>query len=967
MAELEETLKAAGELRVLIFSCGRREDGEAEFLLAEGILAREWGLDSGPVTGKTVRELLPARAAQSFMRRIQRAFDGSEIREEATIFGRRVQLRLFPMRENGIVTRVVGCALDLGEPRATRKREHDRSKNLEKILRHLPHVVFVCKRRPDGDVTITYYEGSLARAFGLPDTVGGGMTIRQLFSEKIVRRIVHWFDQVFAGQTVEFFVQSGGKTYRVMATPSAPGADGTSDELVGFGTDVTERMRAEESLHQIAQGVSSATGEAFFRSLVFRLTHVLGASHAFIGMLDPVRPDLVHTLVVSSHGAIIDNFVYTLDGTPCQQVIRHGLSAFPTNVQAAFPDDDMLKELGAESYIGAPLLNSAGKPLGILAVLHTRPVHDVGLVTSMLQIFAVRAAVELERKLAEEELVKTNAILKATHEASDDGLLIVNDKREIVSYNQRFADIWNLSGQLADLENEEQLLTRLQPLLRDPAQFTARVNELYAHPLMRSHDVVRLTDGRILEMYSKGILLADGQPYGRVWYFRDITEQQRYEEQIKQKSYHDPLTGLPNRVLFDDRLSQSLVQAKRSRNKLAVYCLDLDRFKKINETLGHDIGDRVLQQVAKRLGECLREGETLTRLGDEFIIMRPELHQVQEAAKLAQIILDAFSQPFLVDGYELFISPSIGMSIYPNDGTDGPTLLKHANTAMRRAKEKGRNTYQLYMPMMNQQAYESLALESDLRKAVERGELQVYYQPRVHLASGQLVGMEALVRWHHPELGLIPPARFIPLAEETGLIVQIDEYVLRTACTQNKAWQDAGLPPLRVAVNLSARQFMHKDVAATVAHLLSETGLDPRYLELEITESSAMHDAEAAVATLQRLKELGIHLAIDDFGTGYSSFNYLKQFPIDTLKIDRSFVRDIHTDPGDAEIVSAIIMLARSLKLNVVAEGVETEAQRLFLKRKKCEEMQGFLVSPPLPPRQFEERLRSAWGPMGIR
>jgi diguanylate cyclase (GGDEF)-like protein/PAS domain S-box-containing protein len=441
---------------------------------------------------------------------------------------------------------------------------------------------------------------------------------------------------------------------------------------------------------------------------------------------------------------------------------------------------------------------------------------------------------------------------------------------------------------------------------------------------------------------------------------RHILASQRAEKQIKHLAYHDTLTGLPNRVLFHDRLQQALSQAARKEHIMGVMFLDLDRFKIINDTLGHDVGDELLKAVSQRLKNCIRQGDTVVRLGgDEFTIILPIIGKAEDAAFVAQKILTTLAEPFLLNHQELHITSSIGISLYPNDGEDTQTLIKNADIAMYRAKDLGKNNYQFYTADINSRALESITLENALRHALERDELLLHYQPKIDIRSGRIVGVEALVRWRHPEFGLVPPDKFIPLAEETNLIIPIGEWVLRTACEQGSRWRERGLPAWRMAVNLSARQFRHKNLLKPIFRILRETGFDPHHLELEITESLIMQGAGQTIAILEELDEAGIHLSLDDFGTGYSSLSYLKRFPIDTVKIDSSFVRDIHTDPNDAAITSAIIAMAHSLKLSVIAEGVETEEQLAFLRERGCDEYQGFLFSRPLPAEEMERLARS--------
>lgn len=439
----------------------------------------------------------------------------------------------------------------------------------------------------------------------------------------------------------------------------------------------------------------------------------------------------------------------------------------------------------------------------------------------------------------------------------------------------------------------------------------------------------------------------------------DLEERKRTERAMRHMAHHDALTDLPNRTLFRDRLTHAMAQADRYQQKLAVMFLDLDRFKAINDTLGHNVGDQLLRQAADRLRKCVRECDTVARLGgDEFTVIVEDVGDRDTAAVVAQKIIDAFSQAFHLGGHEVFVTPSVGITLYPDDGEHLDNLLRNADAAMYRAKEYGRNNYQFYTPEMNVRARERLLLENALRRALLREEFVLHYQPRVDLRSGRVIGAEALLRWRHPELGLVPPREFVPILEETGLIIPVGEWVLREACRQNRAWQDLGLPPVRMAVNLSARQFMQRDLAGLVDLVLAETGLDAAYLELEITEQVLLEHTAGNAATLERLRALGVHIAIDDFGTGYSSLSYLKRLPIHTLKIDQSFVRDITLDSDGAAIVSAIIAMACNLRLNVLAEGVETEAQLSFLRAQGCNEIQGYSFSYPLTAQEFERLLR---------
>ncbi|MFN2531222.1 MAG: putative bifunctional diguanylate cyclase/phosphodiesterase [Pyrinomonadaceae bacterium] len=444
-----------------------------------------------------------------------------------------------------------------------------------------------------------------------------------------------------------------------------------------------------------------------------------------------------------------------------------------------------------------------------------------------------------------------------------------------------------------------------------------------------------------------------------VFFVIDLTHDKEIRENLDHLAHHDSLTDLPNQSLFRDRLKQAIALSRRNKQMHAVLLLNLDRFKTFNDSLGYVVGDRVLQSVAQRLKSCIRDSDTVARFsGDEFAILLTEIASAQDAATAAHAIKEVLDQAFVFDEQELFVSTSIGISVYPSDGQETATLLKSAGTALDRAKEKGGNNYQFYASGTTTRALKQLLLENSLRLALERGEFVVEYQPLVSGRNFQLVGMEALVRWQHPTLGQLQPNEFIKLAEESGLILPIGEWVLRTACFQNKSWQDAGLEKMHLSVNFSARQFQQSTFISNVEQVLKDTKLEPSCLELELTESSIMKEPEKAIGKLQELRRMGIRIAVDDFGTGYSSLSYLKRFPIDTLKIDQSFICDVCQDKDDAAIVRAIVTLGHALGISVVAEGVETPEQLEYLIALECDVVQGFLFSKSLSTEDFEELLK---------
>ncbi|PKN12344.1 MAG: two-component system response regulator [Deltaproteobacteria bacterium HGW-Deltaproteobacteria-4] len=472
---------------------------------------------------------------------------------------------------------------------------------------------------------------------------------------------------------------------------------------------------------------------------------------------------------------------------------------------------------------------------------------------------------------------------------------------------------------------------------------------------------LRHKEGREVEVYSSYVILQKpGRDPELFCLDVDITARKNYERQLEHLSTHDDLTGLANRALLFDRLAQSLHYAHRSRRLVAVLLVDLDRFKVINDSLGHDFGDQVLCAVAQRLLQNVREADTVARMGgDEFVVLLAEVADAEDVGLVARKILDNLSRPYQVGHREIIITASLGISLYPKDSDNGAMLIRNADIAMYRSKRDDRSNFCFYAAEMNKHIQETMELEGELRHALERKEFCLHYQPKIDLLNGRIIGSEALVRWHHPQRGMVSPADFIPLAEETGLIVPLGAWVMKEACQQARVWQEMGLPALGVAVNLSARQFRRGDLPQVVREILQETGLEPCLLELELTESMVMDDPAGAEETMRALKEMGVRLSLDDFGTGYSSLNYLRSFPVDSLKIDRSFINDVATDPSGASVVASIIDIAHNLGLTAVAEGVETLEQLKFLSGCDCNMFQGYLFSKPLPAGEFAALLRS--------
>ena len=564
-----------------------------------------------------------------------------------------------------------------------------------------------------------------------------------------------------------------------------------------------------------------------------------------------------------------------------------------------------------------------------------------------------------ERKHAEEGLLFKTALLEAQAETTLDGILAVDESDHIVLANKQFGLHLEIPFELLSTRDDRIVLKHLTDKVEAPDAFIERVKYLNSHRDEKSRDELRFKNGKIFDRYSAPLVDSKRRYRGRIWYFRDITARKLAEERVQFLAYYDALTGLPNRTLLQDRLGKALAGARRRKDKVAILFFDLDRFKDINDSLGHSVGDILLQEVAGRLKTWAREQDTVARVGgDEFLIVLTGLTDVADAAVATERIVNLMTVGFVVQGHPVNVSCSIGVSIFPEHGADVETLIKNADAALYSAKENGRNRFRFFTEDMNAQAVERLTLENSLRLALAQKELFLMYQPQMDIATGRITGLEALLRWQHPDLGLVPPDKFIRIAENSGLIVPIGEWVLRTACSQARKWQDEGVTAVSVAVNVSAVQFRQEGFCEVIRRVLHETGLAPQYLELELTESLLLANADLMLSVVQELKAMGVSLAIDDFGTGYSSFSYLRQFRVSKLKIDRVFIRDVAVNPDDAAITTAIISMAKSLHLKVIAEGVEEEAQMSFLRAHQCDEIQGFYFSKPLVVDKASEKLR---------
>lgn len=689
--------------------------------------------------------------------------------------------------------------------------------------------------------------------------------------------------------------------------------------FIAVKQDVSKRQKAEEELQQAEERfrvLSEFAAEwIFWRDMDDQLVYTSPACEQLTGYTPEElyqNPSFIEEMILSEdqglwreHSWAVHNVNTDCSVKPIEFRIRS--------------KDGRVRWIG---HICSPLKDSSGRYLGVR-----------GSNTDVT-----------ERHLAEEKMRLAEKVFENTSE----GVILLDAQGDFVFVNRAFQRI---SGYV-----EEEVLGKNYNILnsgRHDKVFFEEINQILVEKGVWQGEIwQRRKNGEIYPVWQAISTIKDN--YGEIFQYvavcNDLTTRLQDEERIKYLAYHDALTGLPNRYLLFERLTLALAHAHRNNSKVAVIFLDLDRFKDVNDTFGHVAGDLLLKEAGERLQSCLREDDTVARIGgDEFTVLLSEIKGIEDAGLVARKLSGVFENPYDLGGKEVIITLSMGIAVAPEDGTDVQTLLRHADIAMYRAKEQGGNRYWFFESALSREAHERVTLEQLLRRALDREEFVLHYQPQVDLGSGRIIGMEALLRWQNPEAGLISPQRFIPLAEETGLIVPIGEWVLRTACRQNVSWQKAGLSALRTAVNLSTRQFQQENLVDVVQAILTETGMDPRGLELEITETVAMQDAALTIRILRKLKEMGIRIAIDDFGTGYSSFNYLKRFSIDTLKVDQMFIRDSLKNSEDRAIVSTILGLARNLNYLAIAEGVESVEQVELLRELKCDVIQGYWICKPIP------------------
>ncbi len=806
-----------------------------------------------------------------------------------------------------------------------------------------------------------------------------------------VERFVHPEDRAHLAQNEPQFIAPGQTMTQEFRLLAADGRQVWVQEKVtvqfresellrlhGVMLDITERKRHEEASRLLAQLAHAINAQSDLKSLVHELRKqlqnlmpcdVLFVSQwhneaATILAIDPPQHPKANQRSWSLQA-------WEAHGFEFWQALQRGETISDNDWNSYHPAIEYSNdEFGPiHAYINVPLISN-GQLMGVLHIDSQRPhvytdehVRLAQLIGQEVTI-AVNQAILIEQtQRSAEEMRQSNAILMATQEASSDGMCLIDEQGTIVSYNQRFSDLWRISpAQIEKLHGQQQLFAHFLALLLEPNEFLDTINYLFEHPDASTRDEVMLKDGRTLARFSAPAIGSDGCAYGRVWNFSDITERKLAQQRLEHQAFHDPLTSLPNRALFMQNLARALARAQRSLQTVAVLFLDLDRFKVVNDSLGHETGDQLLIEAAERLRDCLRPGDLAARFGgDEFTVLLEGVEQPELATRVAERIAMALSKPFELGGHEVMTTASVGIVMSEKGGDRAEDLLRDADVAMYRAKSKGRARYEIFDAAMSARAFERLKTEVDLRQGIKRDQLCLHFQPIVNLGSGRIIGAEALVRWQHPEKGLIFPDNFIGLAEESDLIFALGSWVLQKACEQTRIWTRDLSPndTFAISVNLSARQFQQSDMVAQVAKAINFSGIEAHRLNLEITESVMIEGDGTHQKSLQALKDLGVMLAIDDFGTGYSSLSYLLRFPLDTVKIDKSFVQRALENERDSAIVRAVHDLSQAVGMKVVAEGIETASLLQQLRALGCDAGQGYFFSKPLPAEEFFQLLVS--------
>ena len=848
------------------------------------------------------------------------------------------------------------------------------SQHLSHMLDASPVVLYTLEINGD-DIRPVWVSSNIERLFGYSE--------QEALRENWWQQHLHpedaatandWFSRLLADDMLDYdyrFIDRQGRTRWVRDELRLLPEDQTGiRKAVGAWHDITEQRRAamtqQTRIAALDQLISGQPLEPILHQLTRKLEDSLPDQRVSLLLLDE-NDNRLYTVAAPS---LPKKFNDAVDGTPakvglgsCGTAAALGEPVIVEDVHT-HPDWARFVHMTENAGVGAcwsiPFKDESGKVLGTLAVYldetGSPTAHDLDLVGEFARI----CGLAVQRSKAETNLRQAAAVFDSTRE----GVVITDLAPRIIAVNRAYSDITGY--------RQRDVIGCNPAILQSGRQDEAFYQAMWASILEQGHWQGEIWNRRKNgEVYAQLLTIStvrdsDGEAKNYVGVMTDISQLKQSEASLERLAHYDPLTGLPNRLLIHSRLEHSLTQARREDARVAVLFLDLDRFKNVNDSLGHPVGDDLLQALTKRLKQRLRGDDTFGRLGgDEFLIILDHTQRPDDAAGIARELITLLDEPFKLNGSNaIYIGASIGISIFPDDGEEATQLIQHADAAMYQAKEQGRNTFRFYTPALTAAVNQRMALESRMRRAISQGEFLLHYQPQVDLQSGCIVGCEALLRWDDPDIGLVSPADFIPLAEDTGLMIPLGAQVLQMACSQFRAWIDLGLPEFCLSINLSGRQLMRRDIVNEIRNVITQYSLPPQRMKFELTESMIMGRGEEAEALLGAIKKLGVKLSIDDFGTGYSSLAYLKRFPIDELKIDRSFVDEIPTNTSDTEIAATIIAMAHNLRLQVVAEGVETREQAAFLAEHRCSVYQGYLFSPPVPADQFTTLMRASVSPL---
>jgi diguanylate cyclase (GGDEF)-like protein/PAS domain S-box-containing protein len=906
------------------------ERNTLKFLAVNEATSRQYGFSSQELLTMTIADIRPEEDIPDLLDATAKRISGLQIAETWR-----------HRKKDGTIidVEVVGHSLDFHgfDAELIAARDITERKKAEEAVQRLASIVEFSEDAIIGknlDRVITSWNRAAQKMYGYTSIEAIGRDLSFLFPLEKQAEIWDIMERIRSGQAIEGLeterlTKAGSVLDVSLSISPIKDATGRVTGASAIARDITARKRADEQLK-----LRSAALEAAANAIV--ITDYSGAivwvNHAFT----------------------------TMAGYSKEEVLGKNPRVLKSGVQSERYYADLWSTISSGKVWHGEIVNKRKDGTEYTEEMTITPVTLGPGDTTVTHFIAIKQDIS-ERKQAEEAVLFKTALLEAQAETTIDGILVVDESDHIVLANKQFGLQFEIPDDLLLTRDDQIVLRHFVSKVDAPDVFVERVKYLYEQREEKSRDEFRLKNGKVFDRYSAPLVDSRKGYRGRIWYFRDITDHKLAEERVQFLAYYDALTELPNRILLQDRLAKALAGARRQKDKVALLFIDLDRFKDINDSLGHSVGDLLLQQVAERLKRGARELDTVARLGgDEFLVVLTAVKDVADAAVAADRIVKSLTTGFVARGHPIRISCSLGISIFPEHGADGETLIKAADAAMYCAKENGRNNFRFFTEDMNAQAAERLRVENSLRLALDKKELFLMYQPQINMASGKIVGLEALLRWQHPELGLVPPDRFIRIAENSGQIMAIGEWVLKTACAQAQKWQGEGLTAVSVAVNVSAIQFRQEGFCDLIRSVLHETGLAPQYLELELTESLLLANADVTFSVLQELKAMGLTLAIDDFGTGYSSFDYLRQFRVSKLKIDSSFIRDVAKNSDDAAITTAIISMAKSLNLKVIAEGVENEAQMSFLRAHQCDEIQGYYFSRPLTVDQVPDKLRGA-------